>query len=66
MGTEAVLTGAPAAIASITAPASGTDVDLQLLSGTLLTSAQTNSVTCLKGFLDADRLRQGASTTQPA
>jgi len=37
-------TGPPAAIASVTAQASGSGVDLQLLSGTLLSSGQTNGV----------------------
>ena len=48
-------TGPPAAIASVNAQASGADVDLQLLSGTLLSSGQTNGVTRIKGFLGTDQ-----------
>jgi Tfp pilus assembly protein FimT len=49
-------TGPPAAIASVSAEASGADVDLQLLSGTLLSSGQTNGVTRIKGFLGTDQM----------
>src|SRR5439155_6890746 len=38
---QVLFKGPPAAIASVTAQATGADVDLQLLSGTLLTSTQT-------------------------
>ena len=49
-------TGPPAAIASVSAQASGAHVDLQLLSGTLLSSSQTNGVTRIKGFLGTDQM----------
>jgi len=47
--------GPAAAIGSVTAQATGADVDLQLLSGTLQTSMQTNGITRVKGFLGADQ-----------
>ena len=47
--------GPVAAIASVTARASGADVDLQLLSGTLLASGQTNGQAQLKGFLGPEQ-----------
>jgi type II secretory pathway pseudopilin PulG len=47
--------GPLAAIASITALAAGTDVDLQLLSGTVIESAQTNGVSRVRGFLGAEQ-----------
>jgi type II secretory pathway pseudopilin PulG len=46
--------GPEAAIASITAQASGPGVELQLLSGTVLNSAPTNGIERVKGFLGAD------------
>jgi Tfp pilus assembly protein FimT len=49
-------TGPPAAIASMSAQASGSNVDLQLLSGTLLSSGQTNGVSRIKGFLGTDQM----------
>jgi competence protein ComGC len=49
-------TGPPAAIASVTAQASGSGVDLQLLSGTLLSSGQTNGVSRINGFLGTDQV----------
>src|SRR5882672_10154123 len=47
--------GPAAAISSVTAQAAGADVDLQLLSGTLLASTQTNGIARVKGFLSADQ-----------
>src|SRR5262252_352500 len=47
--------GPAAAIASVAAQATGADVDLQLLSGTLLQLTQTNGVARLSGFLSADQ-----------
>jgi type II secretory pathway pseudopilin PulG len=47
--------GPVAAIASVAAQASGADVDLQLMSGTLLACTQTNGVARVKGFLGADQ-----------
>ena len=47
--------GPVAAIASVTAQASGAGMEVQLLSGTLLESAQTNGVSRVKGFLGADQ-----------
>ena len=46
--------GPLAAIASVTAQAVGADVDLQLLSGTVIESAQTNGVSRVRGFLGAE------------
>jgi type II secretory pathway pseudopilin PulG len=48
-------TGPSAAIASVTALAGGAGMEVQLLSGTLLESAQTNGVSRVKGFLGADQ-----------
>src|SRR5262245_17876529 len=45
--------GPPAAIASLTAQATGAGMDVQLLNGTLLESARTNGVSRIKGFLGA-------------
>jgi hypothetical protein len=53
---QIAFTGPPAAIASVTAQATGADVDLQLQSGTLLSSSQTNGVTRIKGFLGPDQM----------
>ncbi len=47
--------GPPAAIASVTAEAPGANVDLQLLSGTLLSTAQSNGVARVKGFLGSEQ-----------
>lgn len=47
--------GPPAAIASVTARATGRDTDLQLLSGTVLETIHTNDSIQLRGFLGADR-----------
>ncbi len=47
--------GPAVAIASVTAQASGAGMEVQLLSGTLLESAQTNGVSRVKGFLGADQ-----------
>ena len=47
--------GPPAAIASVTAQAAGQGVELQLLSGTVLESTQTNNLSRVKGFLGADQ-----------
>src|SRR5439155_6083860 len=47
--------GPPAAIAAVAAQAMGTGAELQLLTGTLLETAQTNSVARVKGFLGADQ-----------
>ena len=47
--------GPPAAIASVTAQAAGQGVELQLLSGTALETAQTNDFAHVKGFLAADQ-----------
>ncbi|MCW5551090.1 MAG: type II secretion system protein [Verrucomicrobiae bacterium] len=46
-------TGPSAAIASISAQASGAGMEVQLLSGTVLESLQTNGVSRVKGFLGA-------------
>ena len=47
--------GPPAAIASVTAQAAGTNREVQLLAGTLLESVQTDGVSRVKGFLGADQ-----------
>ena len=47
--------GPLAAIASVAAQATGTDVDLQLLSGTVVESGQTNGVSRVCGFLGAEQ-----------
>src|SRR5262249_55731639 len=47
--------GPVAAIASVAAQAEGADVDLQLLSGTVLESARSNAIARVKGFLGADQ-----------
>ncbi len=46
--------GPLAAIASVNAQAAGADVDLQLLTGTVLESTQTNGVSRVRGFLGAE------------
>ncbi|MBE0541174.1 MAG: type II secretion system protein [Verrucomicrobia bacterium] len=46
-------TGPSAAIASVNAQASGAGMEVQLLSGTVLESIQTNGVSRVKGFLGA-------------
>lgn len=46
--------GPPAAIASVTAQATGPGVELQLLTGTALETVQTNDTTRVKGFLGAE------------
>lgn len=46
--------GPLAAIAGVTAQATGTDVDLQLLAGTVLESVQTNGTSRVRGFLGAE------------
>jgi prepilin-type processing-associated H-X9-DG protein len=48
--------GPLAAIASVTAQAAGEGVDLQLLTGTILESVQTNSVSRVRGFLGAEQV----------
>ena len=48
-------TGPPAGIASITAQAGGPDVDLQLLTGTLMDMGQSNGTTQVKGFLGGEQ-----------
>ncbi len=47
--------GPSVAIASVTAQASGAGMEVQLLGGTLLESAQTNGLSRVKGFLGADQ-----------
>ena len=47
--------GPPAAIAAVAAQAAGAGAELQLLTGTLLETAQTNGVARVKGFLGADQ-----------
>lgn len=47
--------GPLAAIASVAAQAAGADVDLQLLSGTVVESGQTNGVSRVRGFLGAEQ-----------
>ncbi|MSU58863.1 MAG: hypothetical protein EXS35_11980 [Pedosphaera sp.] len=47
--------GPLAAIASVNAQAAGADVDLQLLSGTVVESAQTNGMSRVRGFLGAEQ-----------
>ncbi len=47
--------GPPAAIASVSAQATGQDIEVQLLSGTVLETAQTGNAVRLTGFLGADR-----------
>lgn len=47
--------GPVAAIASVTAQARGAGMEVQLLSGTLLESAQTNGLSRVKGFLGVDQ-----------
>ena len=59
--------GPAAAISSITARASGTNTEVQLLEGTLLDAATTNGVSTATGFLDADNtvsLRWQAKTAE--
>lgn len=46
--------GPSAAIAAVTAQAKGSGVELQLLTGTVLESAQTNGVARVRGFLGAE------------
>lgn len=46
--------GPLAAIASVGAQASGADVDLQLLAGTVVESSQANGVSRVRGFLGAE------------
>lgn len=46
--------GPSAAIARVTAQAPGADVDLQLLTGTVLESGQTNGASRVQGFLGAE------------
>jgi prepilin-type processing-associated H-X9-DG protein len=46
--------GPAAAIARVTAQAPGADVDLQLLTGTMLESGQTNGASRVQGFLGAE------------
>jgi prepilin-type processing-associated H-X9-DG protein len=46
--------GPSAAIARVTAQAPGADVDLQLLTGTMLESGQTNGASRVQGFLGAE------------
>jgi hypothetical protein len=53
---QVMFTGPPAAIASVSAQTSGSGVDLQLLSGTLFGSSQTNGVTRIKGFVGTDQV----------
>ncbi len=48
-------TGPNAAIAAVNAQATGTGIDLQLLSGTVLDSAATNGAARVKGYLGADQ-----------
>ena len=45
----------PAAIASVTVQAAGTDVDLQLLNGTVVGAVQSNGAAKVTGFLGADQ-----------
>jgi len=48
-------TGPAATIASVTASASGTNTEVQLLNGTLLETFKTGGVSGVKGFLGADQ-----------
>jgi len=48
-------TGPAAAIASVIAQAGGAGMEVQLLSGTLLDSTQTNGISRVRGFLGADQ-----------
>src|SRR3970282_2044763 len=48
-------TGPAATIASVKAHASGTGMEVQMLSGTLLESSRTGGVSRVKGFLAADQ-----------
>jgi type II secretory pathway pseudopilin PulG len=48
-------TGPAATIASVAAQAAGTDTEVQLLNGTLLTTEKTNGVERTTGFLGADQ-----------
>ena len=48
-------TGPSAAIASITAQATGAGMDVQLLNGTVLEAGRTNGASRVKGFLGADQ-----------
>jgi type II secretory pathway pseudopilin PulG len=47
--------GPAATIASVSAQASGTDTDVQLLNGTLLEAVKTNGLSRVTGFLGADQ-----------
>jgi len=49
-------TGPAATIASVSAQASGTNTEVQLLAGTLLGNFQTNGISGLTGFLGADSM----------
>ena len=51
---QVAFTGPPATIASVTAQATGTNTDVQLLAGTLLENFQTNGLSGASGFLGAD------------
>ena len=51
---QAAFKGPLAAIASVNAQASGADVDLQLLTGTVIESVQTNNLARVRGFLGAE------------
>jgi hypothetical protein len=53
---QVAFTGPPATIASVTAQATGTNTDVQLLAGTLLENFQTNGLSGASGFLGADSL----------
>jgi len=62
-------TGPLATIASVTAQASGAGVELQLLSGTVVESSQTNGVARVRGFLGPEpalSLRWQSRTTEIA
>jgi hypothetical protein len=52
--------GPSAAIARVTAQAPGADVDLQLLTGTMLESGQTNGASRVQGFLGAESRARSA------
>ncbi|MFO1487332.1 MAG: hypothetical protein U1F65_02530 [Verrucomicrobiota bacterium] len=52
---QILFTGPTATIASVTAQAAGTGMEIQLLNGTLLESTHTNGLSRVKGFLGADQ-----------
>lgn len=57
--------GPLAAIASVAAHAAGADVDLQLLTGTVVESAQTNNISRVRGFLVPNKPSRSVGKAAP-